>query len=137
MNFTSGLYTNLEFTVITTAMPGLSVAEVPAPAKNSSLFVPSEKITWENLTVRALANENLENYLEVFNWMLANYNSDAPVDSDIILTLLTSHKNINKQFRFLRAFPVSLGGFELTTSAEGVEYVGFDVSFRYDRFELI
>ena len=130
-------FKNLEFTITTVTMPGLSMTPVEQPYRGDTPFLPGDKLTWDQLQVRAAANENLENYEEIYYWIRANHHDGAIIESDIVLTLLTSHKNFNRQFRFNRAFPVSLGGWELSTSAEGVEYIQFDVGFRYDTFDLL
>jgi hypothetical protein len=50
---------------------------------------------------------------------------------------MTSHNNINKQFQFKDAFPVSLSGVDFNAQATDVEYLQADVSFRYNEFVII
>jgi hypothetical protein len=137
MSFSTPDFKNVEYTVNTFTMPGITMNATEASIRNETAFVPSEKLTWEPLQVRVVANENMENYLEIYDWLMANHNSDVFIEADIMLTLLTSHKNFNKQFSFTRAFPTTLGGFELNTTAESVDYVSFDVGFRYDYFKVV
>ena len=55
----------------------------------------------------------------------------------MILSVMSSHNNVNKQFQFKDAFPTSLSGVEFTTQGSDIEYLQADVSFRYNEFSII
>jgi hypothetical protein len=79
----------------------------------------------------------MKNYEELFNWLMQNNKMNTPIRHDMILTIMTSKNNLNRQFRFIGSFPTSVSGFELSTQSTDVEYVSSDVSFRYNRLEII
>ena len=84
-----------------------------------------------------MVDEDMKNYIEVFNWIQSNANENISAKHDIILSILSSHNNVNKQIRFVNALPVSLGGVDFTTQTTSIEYLQSTVSFRYDYFEII
>jgi hypothetical protein len=84
-----------------------------------------------------MIDESMKNYSEIYNWIQNNVTKKSITVSDMILTVLTSHNNINKQFQFLNAFPTTLSGVEFSTQTQDVEYLQADVTFRYDRFAIL
>ena len=63
--------------------------------------------------------------------------SDSLFFKDITLSIQTNKNNLNKQIKFVDAFPLSLGDLAFTTQDTSVEYLTCTVSFRYNRFEFI
>ena len=115
----------------------MSLAEVSSSFRNQQGFVSGDQVNFDSLEVTFSVDEDMNNYNEVFNWIKETADSDTQVTNDIILSILTSHNNLNRQIRFVNAIPVSLGGVEFTTQASDIEYLQSNVSFRYDYFELI
>ena len=137
LSIESPKFDNLEYFITAVALPSMSLAEVNAGFKNQQGFVSGDKVNYESLEVTFSVDEDMKNYNEVFNWIKETAESDTQVNNDIILSILTSHNNPNRQIRFVRAIPVSLAGVEFTTQAGDIEYLQSTVSFRYDYFEII
>jgi hypothetical protein len=57
--------------------------------------------------------------------------------ADMILSVMSSHNTVNKQFQFKNAFPTSLSGVDFNVQSNDVEYAQADVAFRYDEFLII
>ena len=55
----------------------------------------------------------------------------------MILSVMSSHNTVNKQFQFKNAFPTSLSGVDFNVQSNDVEYAQADVAFRYDEFLII
>jgi|TARA_R110000744_G_scaffold187249_1_gene306669 hypothetical protein len=115
----------------------MSLTEVDSSFRNQQGFVSGDQVNYDSLEVTFSVDEDMKNYVEVFNWIKETAESDRQVTNDIILSILTSHNNINRQIRFVRAIPVSLGGVEFTTQATDIEYLQSSISFRYDYFEIL
>lgn len=137
LSIESPKFDNLEYFITTVALPAMSLAEVSSSFKNQQGFVSGDQVNFDSLDVTFLVDEDMNNYSEVFDWIKETADSDTVSNNDIILSVLTSHNNLNRQIRFVNAVPVSLGGVEFTTQATDVEYLQSNVSFRYDYFELI
>ncbi len=130
-------FSNLEYFITTVNLPTVNLPEVSAGYKNYQGFVAGDTLTYDAIDIQFLIDEDMKNYVEVFNWMKSNANDNTSTKHDIILTILSSHNNLNKQIRFVRAIPTSLGGAEFTTQATDIEYLQGTISFRYDYFEII
>jgi hypothetical protein len=130
-------FSNLEYFITTVNLPTVNLPEVSAGYRNYQSFVAGDTLTYDAIDIQFLIDEDMKNYVEVFDWMKSNANDNTSTKYDIILTILSSHNNLNKQIRFVRAIPTSLGGAEFTTQATGIEYLQGTISFRYDYFEII
>jgi hypothetical protein len=129
-------FANTEFFITSFGIPSISSGEVQTNFRNNIGYMPGEAITFEALSLRFAIDEDMNNYTEVFNWMKANKETNFE-RHDMILSVMTSHNNINKQFQFKDAFPVSLSGVDFNAQATDVEYLQADVSFRYNEFVII
>ena len=130
-------FSNLEYFITTVGLPAIGLPEAEAGFKNYQGFLPGDKITYEPLDLTFMLDEDMKNYMEVFNWIQSNANETTPATHDLILSILTSHNNLNKEIKFVNAIPTSLGGVEFSTQLDTIDYLQADVSFRYDRFEII
>ena len=123
--------------------------------------LPGDKITFDPLTVKFVVDEDMKNYQEIFNWIMAlgpgsdtddfrtlvgstksttgfdNRTGDyAEMYSDATLIVNTSSNNANIEFQFIYCFPTSLGAIEFATDAVEVEYAISDLTLRYTYFKL-
>lgn len=137
LSIESPKFDNLEYFITTVSLPSMSLSEVDSSFRNQQGFVSGDQVNYDSLEVTFSVDEDMKNYVEVFNWIKETAESDRQVTNDIILSILTSHNNINRQIRFVRAIPVSLGGVEFTTQATDIEYLQSSISFRYDYFEIL
>ena len=134
----------------------LGVAEQPTYLRNIPL--PGDKIQFEDFTIRFLVDENLANYLEIFNWMRAlGYpesleeikdwqkkdfdiaqpdKSTESFYSDATLEILTSSQNPNFKVKFMDMFPTSLSTLEFDATDEDISYLTADVTFKYTIFNI-
>lgn len=130
-------FSNLEYFITTANLPEITLGAATATFRNSQSFAPGDKIEYSPLELTYLVDEDMKNYTEIFDWIYANANETNPTKHDVILTILSSHNNINKQIRFVRAIPTALQGLEFDTQAEGIEYFKSSVTLQYDYFEII
>lgn len=130
-------FSNLEYFITTINLPTINLPEVSSGFKNYQGFVAGDTVTYDPLDVTFLIDEDMKNYTEVYNWIKSNANEAIPKKHDIILSIMSSHNNLNKQIKFTNALPTSLVGVEFTTQATDIEYLQSTISFRYDYFEII
>ena len=98
-------------------------------------YQTSETRQFGGLNLRFAIDEDMKNYTEIYNWLKEN--TEKHEVSDMILSVMTSHNIVNKQFQFKNAFPISLSGVDFNVQSNDVEYAQADVSFRYDEFLII
>lgn len=112
---------------------------------------PSNRLTFEPLSVTFKVDEEIRNWEEVFDWMYISGKLGADEDyeslaqssggftSDITLTVLSNKGNPIGNFVFVGAYPESLSGINFSTTDSATTYPEATVSFRYTyfRFERI
>ena len=133
-------FPNLEYFCTAVTLPGVSLGDVPVPYKGVNLAFTGDRIGFEDLAVRFNITENMENYIETFNW-LNNAATKKDADSttykfDAILSILSSHNNINKEIKFSGVFPISLSAVEFNTQTTDIEYAQADLVLKYTSFEF-
>ena len=140
------------FFVTRATIPGftLGIADVPTPF--IKLPIPGDKIDFNDLQVTFKIDEDMKNYLEVFNWIMGlgfpdRYEQYAALKrtargsgdgiySDASLTVLTSAMNPNMMFTFRNVFPYSLTDLDFNTASADVEYLEATVGFRFELFTI-
>jgi hypothetical protein len=143
---------NVEFYCQRANIPGVSTdsADINTPF-NVIPFSP-DKMTFSEFTLSFLVDEDLTNYLEVFNWMTGHsfpesfdqfkelatkpIMSDSGVFSDGSLILMNSAMNPNYEVTFLNMFPTSLSDISMDVTDASIEYAQCTVSFKYERFKF-
>ena len=134
-------FSNIEFFLTTFTIPDITLTPVELAYRNFKSYEAGEPRTFGELAIRFAIDEDMKNYTEIFDWLQSNSEEGAPksqIEShDMILSVMSSHNNVNKQFQFKDAFPTSLSGVEFTTQGSDIEYLQADVSFRYNEFSII
>jgi hypothetical protein len=139
---------NVEFFTRRAIIPGVSMtpAERPSPIKN--LYEVSDRISYAELDLSFIIDEDMANYIEVLNWMegigtpdstdqFANLQkSKDGTRSDISLIINNSSKNPNIRFDFKECFPISLSPISLDVTAGDIQYPEATVTFRHNGFSI-
>lgn len=140
------------FFVTRVTIPGFTLGVVESPTPFNKLPIPGDKIQFNDLQVTFKIDEDMKNYLEIFNWIMGlgfpdRYEQYADIKSkgkttgegiysDASLTVLTSAMNPNIEFTFRNAFPYSLTDLDFNTSSADVEYLEGIVGFRFELFTI-
>src|SRR5210317_2406787 len=132
-------YGNLEYFAVGATLPGLSLTSVDTPYRGVNLSFTGDRLAFEDLTLRINVTENLENYIETFDWIhnLAQTNNAEDFKVDATLLILSSHNNVVKEIAFKGVFPTSMSAVEFDTQTESIEYVQMDITFNYTNFEFV
>jgi len=136
------IFRGVDFFCQTAGIPDISMpfVEVPTPYRGVAI-TPSGGVTYGDLNVRFIIDEELINYRSIHDWItkfgLANGRSDSPDEySDARLHILTSHNNVNHIVEFKNIFPVSLSGIPFDATVGDVEYLLADVAFKYETYKI-
>ena len=143
-------------------LPGINFSEAQ---HNTTLaiesYLPGDKITFDPLVVRFAVDEDMKNYQEIYNWIMAlgpghdtddfktlvgstkytgtsitTRGDDLEMYSDATLMINTSSNNANVEFNFIDCFPTSLGAIEFSTDAQDVAYAQCDLTLRYTYYTI-
>lgn len=118
---------------------------------------PGDKVSFGEFNIRFLINEDMSNYLELYNWLkeigspyggadwdnaLKNRSSVFRAGdynkafSDGTLIMLDSNNNPTVILNFEDMFPVNVEGLEFDLTSSGMEYFVGTASFRYKLFKI-
>ena len=132
-------FPNLEYFCTAVTLPGVSLGDVPVPYKGVNLAFTGDRMGFEDLAIRFNITENMENYIETFNWLsnsVQRKDADKNYKFDAVLAILSSHNNVNKEIAFSGVFPVSLSAVEFNTQTTDIEYAQADLVLKYTSFEF-
>lgn len=132
----------------TVNIPGIIMGSIPLALPTADVSIPGDKLVFENLSLTFMVDENLKNYMEIWNWMESLgfpqttdefgklRNPGRPVDairetSDIKIALLTNKTNYNKEITFVDAFPVDLDALSFAYNEDGITHPTATVGFEY------
>ena len=124
-------------------LPGITIGEVDQITPFVTQPWPGDSFEFENLDITFIVDEDMKNWLEIWNWIISavqvedfdDVRDAEDIFSDITLTITNNRFNPNLQFFFRDCFPISLGGLDFTTQDTDVEAVTSNVGFRYRNFK--
>ena len=152
--FNLGKYPKVDFFCNTARIPEISLATATQPTYLKDIDVPGEKLTYGDLTIQFLVDENMENYRIIHEWITglgfpetAQNFKDLTTDSagvrgameafaDGTLRILNSNFNEVAQVKFLDMFPVSLSSLDFDATQTDVNYFTAQASFKYTVYQL-
>jgi hypothetical protein len=141
-----------------TNIPGLSLGIAIQPSYLKDIDTPGDKIIFNDLSLRFLVDENLENYMEIQNWIRGlGYPEDLSeiydlqrkqvnvdmsasktmnIYSDATLQVLTSAQNPNFKVKFRDLWPYQLSDLQFDATDTDIEYLTADVTFKYTIYNI-
>jgi hypothetical protein len=140
-------------------IPDLNLGVAVQSSYLKDIDTPGDKIVFGDLTLRFLVDENLENYMEIHNWIKGlgypeklsqfadleesglvqgNYLKDRQnIYSDGTLQVLTSSQIPNFQIVFKDMFPYSLTTLDFDATDTDIQYFTANVSFKYTVYNIV
>ena len=143
-------------------IPQISMGTAIQPSYLKDIPVPGDKVLYDDLSVRFLVDEKMENYLAIYKWItglgypenLGQYNqlkkddirTDASATddadpryfefSDATLQVLNSNYRPSVLVNFKDAFPTSLSTLDFDVTTRDYNYFTAEVSFKYTIFNI-
>ena len=139
-------------------IPDLTLGVANQPSYLKDIDTPGDKISFGDLTLRFLVDENLENYMEIQNWIRGlgypesvqefrdleeegliqgNYVRDRQnIYSDGTLQILINNLVAKFQVFFKDLFPYSLSTITFDATDTDIQYFTADVSFKYTIYNM-
>ena len=136
----------------------LGIAQQATYLKN--IPVPGDKLNYGNLNLAFMVDEDMENYLQIYQWITSlgfpesidQYQELRTEDrfyptidqddrynerSDETLMIIYSDYNPSVKIKFKDMFPVSLSGIPFNATSEQQQYYTAQASFMYSIFDVI
>lgn len=126
-------------------IPNITLGNTTTQSPFGQISKPSNTLTFEQLTVNYIIDENMESWFEIYNWMLNLGNPESmnklgtlsktagksnSITSDATLLIKTNSNNSNIKFTFHDIFPTDLNGVQLI-STEGQDFLTSTITFAY------
>ena len=161
-NFLSGVgfkfsltkFPKVDFFSNSARIPELNLELTNQSSYLKNIDIPGERLTYGDLTLRFLVDENMENYISVYNWLkglgfpettqqFADLNKDIdgirdPKEAfcDGTLRILNSNYREVAQVKFRDLFPTSLTSLDFDATNTDVQYFTAEASFKYTIYNL-
>lgn len=134
-------YSDVGFLVQKALVPSLAIsfATFSGPHRNAPMH--ADKVTYDPLVVSFLVDENLRNYLEIHDWLLAqviqvDYFPEDYKRRDIKMTILSSHNNPVYTITYVDAFPTDISSLNFDSTITDVDYTTVEASFQYSYYKI-
>ena len=161
-NFLSGVgfkfnlskFPKVDFFSNSARIPELNLELTRQPSYLKNIDVPGERLTYGDLTLRFLVDENMENYLAVYNWLTGlgfpettkefkelTTDKDGQRDPkeafcDGSLRILNSNYREVGKVKFLDLFPTSLTSLDFDATNTDIQYFTAEATFKYTIYKL-
>ena len=154
--FTVQKLPSLSFFCQQVILPGLTLGapEFGNPFANKP--IPGESLTYDQLQVQFLVDENMDNYKAIYNWIIGlgfpqsyqqyiNFKSQDEINSinelstnysDGTLQILGSNNKIVQEVQFYDMFPVTIDSLMFQSTNQDVNYLVGNATFRYGYYKF-
>ena len=130
------------------SLPTVVLGETNEPSPFMNLPLEGDTLTFEALSLSFIVDEDLKNYIEIYNWMTAlgfprEYGQFSALQeastiseseskySDMSILLHTNKSNPNYQIKFTDVFPTSLSAVQFDTTASSLDPIVVDATFSF------
>ena len=141
-------------------IPAITLGSALQTRYGKNIDIPGDKMDFEDFKLRFLVDENMENYMEIWNWMtglgfpysLEQYSDlrdNSKVDkspelktdfyerSDGTLNILNSSFNVQSQVIFTGMYPIFLSALDFDATSEDINYFTAEVTFKYTYYRIV
>lgn len=153
--FTLGKYPKVDFFSMSANIPEINLATAIQSSYLKNIDIPGEKLTYGDLRLAFMVDENMENYAAVHNWLTGlgfpettQQYRDLITDSEGIrdpkeafsdgtLHILNSNYKDVAQVRFKDLYPTSLSSLQFQANDSDYNYFTAEVNFKYTIYNLV
>jgi len=130
------------FYLKTINLPGIQLGSSDFDSALTKAPIPGDKLTYNELSIEFILDENLNNYFEIADWIKAigfetaydEYktllSTDGSPYTDATLIITSNQSNPKLEIAFEELFPVSIDDIPLTSAEDNVILVSATFRFR-------
>lgn len=135
-------------------VPGITFGAPRLATPFAKIPIPGDELTYDNLNVQFLIDEKMDNYISIYNWIVAlgfpqNYQqyvdyvsanqsmtlSELATNfSSATMQILNNTNNPVKTINFNDLFPIALETLEFDSTTEGVNYLVGSATFSFSYY---
>lgn len=126
-------------------LPGIQSSPIsqPSPFATDIKRTPG-KVTHDDLTVKFIVNEDMSNWLELYNWLrtitpidtFSNQVQESQRFSDISIIVMNSKSLGLLHFTYRDCFPLAISGLDLDSTVSDINPAIAGVTFGYSGFTV-
>lgn len=144
---------NVNFFIQEVNLPEIFVPSVDIKNEHVTVPYPGEHLFYGDLKLKFLVDEDLLNYLEIHNWIIAygkpqsyqQYKDIASINqftgegivSDISLIITNSVHYANYEVVYTDAYPVRLSGLQFKTNDADIKFITAEATFKYTYYDIV
>ena len=129
------------------SLPTIVLGETNEPSPFLNLPLEGDTLTFEAMSLSFIIDEDLKNYISIYNWMTAlgfprDYDQFAALKtistgseetkySDLTIVLHTNKSNPNYRVKFTDCFPTSLSSIQFDSTPTGMDPIVVDATFNF------
>ena len=127
-------------------IPDFSLEGIEQPVRyGARVFKAGDKYNYGDLQISFLVDENMENYLEMHDWLrsCANLKDTKEFEgrenftSGADLYILNSNLRVIKTVRFTDVIPTSLGAINFDSTNSDTEPIVVDATFKFTHYDIL
>lgn len=137
-------------------IPEITLQLAMQPTYLKDIDIPGEKLTYGDLTLRFLVDEDLVNYMTIHNWLTGlGYPESTEDFADLVTDETTGMRDMREQFsdgnlmilnsnyrtsaivKFKDLFPYSLTSLDFDSSPTDIQYFTAEASFKYTVYTIV
>ena len=137
-------------------IPEISLQLTTQTSYLKDIDIPGEKLTYGDLTLRFLVDEDLVNYMSIHNWLTGLGFPESTDDFvDLTTSPVTGMRELQQQFsdgnlmilnsnfktsaivKFKDLFPYSLTSLDFDSSVTDIQYFTAEASFKYTVYNIV
>ena len=152
--FTLAKYPKVSFFSNSARIPELSLGTATQPSYLKNIDVPGERLSYGDFSLRFLVDENMENYISIYNWLTGlgfpettKQFKDITTDvdgqrdpkeafCDGTLRILNSNYREVAKVNFNDLFPISLTSLDFDATNTDVQYFTAEATFKYTVYKI-
>ena len=161
-NFLSGVafkfnlakFPKVDFFSNSARIPELNLELTTQPSYLKNIDVPGERVTFGDFTLRFLVDENMENYISVYDWLTGlGFPETTKEFADLIkdkdgqrdakeafcdgtLRILNSNFREVAKVQFNDLFPTSLTSLDFDATNTDIQYFTAEATFKYTLYKI-
>jgi hypothetical protein len=137
-------------------LPGMTLPAIDMNTPLSLVPFAGDIITYDDLTIQFIIDENMTNYKAIYNWLVGlgfpsdndqfsnfinsqetGYSRTSREYSDASLSILGSNNLTVSTVKFIDILPINLSSMTFQSTSTDVQYIVGNATFKISRYEFV
>lgn len=130
---------NVEYFCTEASLPDITVNPALQYTPQRNAYQQGDKAEYAPLELAFLVDEDMTNFKEMHDWLLAEViqKDTGQTTRDITLSIVTSHNNVIQSIQFVDCIPTNLSGLNFNLQQTDTQYLTARATFQYSYYKFI